>query len=433
VRALVIGGVIVLGIVLVAGIPLARRGPAAAAAGYAVATLVWLTLVWRARLRSLVLTRSGLLVMAVILRSPFFFFDPVLSDDIHRYRWDGVVSAAGINPYEHAPASAELDHLPGELRYAVNHPGIPTIYPPLAQALFWLWGSTGVDLWLWRLVILAADLAIVGLAGRSLGLMWASCPLVIFEGVWSGHLEILVTAALLASWAAMERRRENTASILAAVAAGLKLTPIAAFPALVAASGNRMRVIGLLLIGLALPFVPFAGGPIMGGLNDYATRWEFNGPVYETLKWCVEVSGAHHGLKSAFTLVKDVLGLEPVSGWVYARLYPAWLARALCAVPFALLLVFAMRRDSLAGRMAWGTASLLIVSPTVHPWYWLPVFALAVPARERLLVALALASPLSYVWYVDAAASKFVSLLLSYGIPVAAFMTHAGGRGYSSR
>src|SRR5690606_856799 len=85
------------------------------------------------------------------------------SDDVYRYVWDGRVQAAGINPYRYPPASTELVFLrdPGlwpahETAWCVtsddpssderlvpgctliNRPAVPTIYPPVAQAYFFV-------------------------------------------------------------------------------------------------------------------------------------------------------------------------------------------------------------------------------------------------------------------------------------------------------
>ena len=63
--------------------------------------------------------------------------EPMLSDDVYRYVWDGRVQLEGVHPYRYAPVDPAL----GTLRDAhvfprINHPEVPTIYPPLAQSLF---------------------------------------------------------------------------------------------------------------------------------------------------------------------------------------------------------------------------------------------------------------------------------------------------------
>ena len=106
----------------------------------------------------------GLLFRAAILPS-----QQIQEDDVYRYLWDGKVFANGINPFEYAPAEVHnfkelriqnpesyyeiyvecnerelerLDALKWESPQSVkalervNHPDVPTIYPPMAQFVF---------------------------------------------------------------------------------------------------------------------------------------------------------------------------------------------------------------------------------------------------------------------------------------------------------
>ena len=74
--------------------------------------------------------------VAVLARLALLPLAPELSDDIYRYLWDGHLLAQGVNPYAHAPADALLAPLRTPWHGEINHPEVPTIYPPLAQLLF---------------------------------------------------------------------------------------------------------------------------------------------------------------------------------------------------------------------------------------------------------------------------------------------------------
>ncbi|HNC73376.1 MAG TPA: hypothetical protein PK362_00620, partial [Elusimicrobiota bacterium] len=79
----------------------------------------------------------GLILAAgVLFRLTAFLSPPSLSDDIYRYLWDGRVQAAGHNPYRFAPDAPELASLRNAEHTGINHKSVPTIYPPLAQAVF---------------------------------------------------------------------------------------------------------------------------------------------------------------------------------------------------------------------------------------------------------------------------------------------------------
>ena len=84
----------------------------------------------------------ALLVITVAVQATGLLVFPLTSDDIYRYVWDGRVQLAGIDPYRFVPLDPALAFLrdaqlfpPGGAP-AINRPGVHTIYPPGAQAVF---------------------------------------------------------------------------------------------------------------------------------------------------------------------------------------------------------------------------------------------------------------------------------------------------------
>ena len=78
----------------------------------------------------------GAIVAAVVLRLVFLPVMPSLSDDYHRYVWDGRVQLAGVNPYKYRPYEHALDRVRYSGRDLINHDELKTVYPPLTQAVF---------------------------------------------------------------------------------------------------------------------------------------------------------------------------------------------------------------------------------------------------------------------------------------------------------
>src|SRR3972149_11922990 len=92
--------------------------------------------VFRGRADGRVMT-TVLIAFSVAFRIILLWTQPVLSDDIYRYVWDGKGQAAGINPYLYPPESPELSHLRDDVIYPfINRPWARTPYPPGAQRLF---------------------------------------------------------------------------------------------------------------------------------------------------------------------------------------------------------------------------------------------------------------------------------------------------------
>lgn len=335
----------------------ARYGFKGFVAVYLVAALAWLPLVRR------FLPLGITIAIALSLRALLMFHEPFLSGDVYRYLSDGRVSASGGNPYAYTPTDARI-----------NHPEIRSIYPPLAQLLF----RAVHDLTAWRLLLIAADIAAIVLLRRRGALAYAACPLVLFEGVGNAHIDLL--AGVLLAFALTRR-----SAIAAGLASGLKIIPAAAFLALLRLRGDRWRFIAVLGFTLALPVIPFLGGPIMPGFRDYATRWIFNSPLYDGVHAIVEriptkTIWTHHPLRFEF-----------LSDFVYRHIYPDFLTRAILAI-IAIGAILMTRRVTTA------VAALLVCSPAIHPWYWLTIVPSALIERSAWL-HVALMMPVSYLLY----------------------------------
>ncbi|HEX8153962.1 MAG TPA: hypothetical protein VF698_12585 [Thermoanaerobaculia bacterium] len=352
---------------------------------YAISALAWFVV-----RRGIVSLRAAIAI-AVVLRAMLLFAEPRLSGDVYRYLSDGRVLASGANPYEYTPADPRI-----------NHPEIRSIYPPHAQLLF----AAFHQLALWRLLLIACDVAVLVSLREwpHVLLAYATFPPLIFEGAWSGHVEVV--AAMLVVVAAL-----RASGVALAIAAGLKITPIAAVFTL-----PRRRLPAFLAV-LAVPFAVFAMfGPVMPGFRDYATRWIFNSPAYSVIFPLVE----RVPLKDFWTSIKDPLHLEAISGFVYRHVYPDFITRAVLGV-CALVAIWTNRRSPLRS-----IAALLIFSPAIHPWYWLVLVPLAMRERSAWLWV-ALAAPLSYLLYEGA--NAWMVFALCYGLPLgAALMTRAVAR-----
>jgi hypothetical protein len=313
---------------------------------YAIAALAWLVV------RRAETSMRNAIVIAIVLRAFFLFAEPLLSGDVWRYMWDGRTLASGRNPYA---------SLPDDPR--VNHRDIATIYPPHAELVF----AIAHNLVAWRLVLLAADLAVIAMLRRG-RLAYATFPPLIFEGAWSAHIEVLAAMLLFIAW----RKRSGAA---AAMAVGMKVIPIAAVPVLFLGATRRTRFALAFLLVLLIPVVPFAMiGPVMPGMRDYATRWIFNSPLYSLL-----------AIVCSNYTTRAVLGVCAVIG-----------------------IAIATKRRSIQGAIG----ALLICSPAIHPWYWL-AFA---PFANGIWLALALCAPFSYLLYDGA--SPLLVFALCYALPL---------------
>jgi len=283
---------------------------------------------------------------ALVARGVLIPAEPVLSDDIYRYVWDGRVAEAGINPFAHAPVEAALSHLrDGAIWPAINHAEVPTIYPPVAQFVFeWnahLGGAVG-GLKFWFVVIEIVAVAVCVWWCRRRGVAWESIvpavavyglnPLVVVEVAHSGHVDVvawsLLTVALVLWWKAPEGEGERRGwGVLAAVAiliglsAGTKFLSLAVLPFLVAGTdwpsvsgGERWRRLwrrGAMCVGVfvvvAATYAPYAsvGGKLFDGFGRFASVWRSNDGGYRAVR-----KGAAEAMRSAVNCSEQGVG-EP--------------------------------------------------------------------------------------------------------------------------
>jgi alpha-1,6-mannosyltransferase len=321
-----------------------------------------------------------ILGVALVCRLQVVFAEPFLSSDIYRYVWDGVVQHAGISPYRYVPGDAALSFLRGvnaEVFAHINRRDYAhTIYPPCAQMLFYLvtWVSPTVT---------AMKLAMVGFEGvtaaaliallRRMGkrpaqvLLYAWCPLLVWEVAGSGHLDSAAMAFIALALLARMRRRAWLTGVLLGVAVMLKFYPLVLLPALWwrgDEKGSAWKMPAGLAAVVAVGYACYAGVGmrVFGFMSGYAQE--------EGL-----ATGARYFL---LDLVRRALGMAAM---------PVWAFYGLCAAVFGGLLVWAWRVASAAGAAehgflgpAFGVAMALMLLYSPHyAWYviWLiPFFAL---------------------------------------------------------
>ena len=277
---------------------------------------------------------------------------PTLSEDIYRYLWDGRLVAHGVNPFPHAPSDPALERYHSELIHHLNHAGVPTIYPPAAQILFGAVALVSATPLAWKLALLGIEFILLvamldllrrrGLPSERL-LLYYWNPLVLVESFGSGHLDLVAAAFLVAMVALYERKRTAWAGISFALAALTKYVPALIVPWLI--RRRAWLLLGVAAAAAAILAAPFLGaGPALTtGLRIYARHWEFNGALYHLL---------HEGIDSEVRIRYILAGAGLV-----ATLAIAWRARSASAAAFASMVAF------------------LLLSPTVFPWYAVPVVA----------------------------------------------------------
>ncbi len=294
--------------------------------------------------------------------------DPLFSDDLYRYRWEGQVAAAGMNPYDHRPAEAGLAHL---LDPRVDGKDFKPVYGPLLQSLQWgLVVAGGGWLGAMKLGACMGELAICWLLWQWTGerwrwMAWGWCPLGVVEFWGMGHHDaLLVALGLGALWMA-ERERWPWAQVLLGLAGATKYWPMLLWPALARMGGWRWAWVGPAVFGLCWwPWwtdvtenAKFLGG-FVGG-------WRNNDLLFGAILTAAGSLDAAKRVSMALILLTAV----GAAGWARSVREAYW------AVALAILLV----------------------SANVHPWYVTWVVPLAATGWNWPVLTWGALAPLHYV------------------------------------
>jgi hypothetical protein len=198
----------------------------------------------------------------------------------------------------------------------INRPGVHTIYPPVAEALFVVVhtltpGGAGIrGFQLLALVATVATTVVLLFGLRRTGfdprraVMWAWCPAVAVEAGGNGHIDVvaagLAAAALLvlaglntAGPAATGRRagvgRRGLAGVLIGLAIGVKVTPVLLLPAVL--RRGPVTVVASAIGAVAVVYLPHlwtVGGGVIGFLPGYLREEGYaDGSRYALLTWLI--------------------------------------------------------------------------------------------------------------------------------------------------
>jgi alpha-1,6-mannosyltransferase len=381
---------------------------------------------------------GGLLFRAILIPS-----QQIQEDDVYRYLWDGKVFAHEINPFKYAPEEvSEFKKLriqnpeQFKIRYSeqdekellilydlkwendtslifhdrINHPDVPTIYPPLAQYVFrfahFLQPDSIVAL---RLAFLIFDLLtlffIVKILetlnkSRNWAVIYFWSPLILKETFNSTHLDIIGVSVLTGSLYFYLRYRFTLASLFLALGVVGKLYPIILLPIYLkenikhlvnqdkaktfwkAISGNLL-VFTATIAFFYFPFVQIGKGAFEG-LKVFTTYWQNNDSIFALILYFYE----------------NILGINTEFNYQEANVYISYdLASLLSKATVALILIgtvlfFLLRKEKIIEEKnrLWSLFVIMglvfLLSPVQNPWYlnWIVPFLCVFPFRSWILL-----------------------------------------------
>lgn len=342
-----------------------------------------------------------ILLFAVLFRLAFLPSNPIQEDDYYRYMWDGKVSQHGVNPYKYSPAEINrfkeddekreydyveikelelLNHIRFEnhrseiLFDRINHPEVPTIYPPFSQIIFLLAEfSFGGKIMGLRATVLVFDLLTIWMVLCLLkryklnplySIIYAWSPLVIKEHINSLHIDSIPLLFLISSLYLLVSSRLVLSMFVYALSVLSKYYSLILFPIIFsyAYKGKKSKFFLAAIVFLGTIFIfyfPFTmdGITVFNGLVIYGNQWERNDSLFAALKFFT----GNHQLSVLIILIV----LTGVIGYV------------------------TYTEENIVKKILIILSAFFLLSPTQYPWYFICVlpFLSFYPNRSLLLLS----------------------------------------------
>ncbi|MFF4734270.1 glycosyltransferase 87 family protein [Streptomyces sp. NPDC001262] len=383
--------------------------PAALTGWYAAAWVLFAAAAWALRRVPARCVVPLVLTGAVAVAVTGLLAEPRTSTDSYRYAWDGRVQAAGISPYDHAPADPALRPLrdgwlfpegaecagPGRARIPadtgavactrINRPSVHTIYPPVAEGYFLLVHELSPPGARHKPLQVGGALLAVGTSGLLLYALrrrgggrerwaayWAWCPAVPVEAVNNAHVDVLGALLTAAAFAVLARRRRGAVGGGALLGAGIatKLLPGVTLPGALSGAlrpGHRRRGAAVLLaaggvVGLGyLPYVLVSRSSVFGYLGGYTEEEGYDDASARNRYALLRLV-----LPDAWALPAALAVLAVAAGWVLWRGDPERPWRGALTVTGAAFLL-------LTPGYSWYALLLVVLVALDGRWEWLGV------------------------------------------------------------
>ncbi|MFI5204139.1 MAG: glycosyltransferase 87 family protein [Flavobacteriales bacterium] len=357
------------------------------------------------------------LFICVLPRLVWLASTPVMSDDYHRFYWDGELVEQHMDPYESTPYFLEgqkytdTDERAKVFKH-LNSKSYYSSYPPFNQVLFFIASSTGSEvefIVVTRCIMILADVLILFLLFKLTRdkkipfdpvLAYGLNPLVITELTGNLHFEgVSMSIWLLAVWWLLKRK--HVFSVLTwAIAACTKLVPVFLLPVIWPAKNFKTAFVYSFVVVLSfgasfLLLTNFEGFQHFSeSVKLYFQKFEFNASFY----FIARETG---------TLIKGYNPIHfvgPMMGVLFllAGLYIVWQAvrkKITDIFLISTLILFAY----------------YLLSTTVHPWYSINLLIPGIIAGLYFPIAWTGLIFLSYIFYgVQYEAAYYSTVAIEY-------------------
>ena len=353
-----------------------------------------------------------LVFLAIAFRAPLWTIEPTLSDDLHRYRWEGKVQAHGWNPYSIAPNDPRLAALRDHYYEVLPGREIPAIYPPVSELVFRAAWKLFPGPVAFKIPFELADVLVIFLLAwifrhdprRNFRLaVYAWNPLVIVEFAGSGHNDVLAILGIVCGLA-MFKKWPSLSAVPVALATMAKVFPAVLLPVWIRRAGWPQKKSGWWAAILAMSLCVLVLAPYWGGLHMFranltyyeATWRNYHASLYTLIDWLTGGDtkipalvgiAASWGLalwlswkraetaRAAYLLIGTILAFGP-NGYSW---YFTWIVPLLCFFPNpAWLLLTVLQFLSYNVLIGYGVLGIFRFDPFLQWLVYAPFYVLLI-------------------------------------------------------
>lgn len=300
-----------------------------------------------------------LIVLSVLTQLSFLNYEPIGSDDIYRYMWDGKVQANNINPYSYKPMDKELNELHSNiLPSKMNFKEMKTIYFPLSQWLFYVgFKISGENFWGYKFLIFISIIISIVLLYKILVhlnmekkrlFFFILSPLIYFQFSIDGHLDAFGLPLLISSLYFYLKDKKLYSAFFLGLSFSIKPVAIVLIPLFFLnekSIADKFKFLIVTIFTFLIQFTPyiFSSNPFEAFII-FSKNWMFNGFIFTTINSIIH----NNQLARLITWICLIISLLPI---YFGKI------ELIKKFYFAILL-------------------MIIFSPVIHPWYlsWLLIF-----------------------------------------------------------
>lgn len=361
---------------------------------------------WKSDAKSKLAFRQ-IIFVAVLFRLVLLFSTPNLSDDYHRFIWDGELISSGYNPYEFKPVEQKFNNpkdaitLKDQALNKMNSKEYYSVYPPGSQVIFGVVSyASGNNSYqfviLLRLLLIGFDIGVILILAKLLKwfskkkeliVIYALNPLVITELTGNLHFEGVTLFFVLAAFWFMIQKRTVQAGLLYALAICTKLIPILFLPLFIFRLKWKQLIVFYGVVGAftLVLFLPFSDVNLLetfgSSISLYFKTFEFNGSLYNVFR---EIGFQIYGYNQIENIGR--------------------IGQVIVLLSAVFILIKSRRKGdikSVFNYIVWLLLIYYAVASIVHPWYIIYVLTFSVFTNLRFPLIWSFVVVISYYAYRD--------------------------------